>query len=270
MQEQQINRPRATSRTIFDATMVDQHSRSGSLESSSSSGGRAPLQTVYDATGETPALDPKAAGSSSPTKAPSKPPTIKTDLPLPKEDDYEYPPAQTPTTSTDNDIQARPRSTSRGHGRRSSTMMSRRSSVYERKLCWSLPSWLRRPLWAWLDRVMMVLSPEWLRTTILVWAVWCSMSLGEQSSRFLSSLSCLIAIISSAYTMFNVYLPKLLETGSAATVLGAEVPHAPGAKTLEQSLWDVVIFTVGGCPGAIVRLTSTRLKSRALLTTSCL
>jgi hypothetical protein len=47
--------------------------------------------------------------------------------------------------------------------------------------------------------------------------------------------------------MFNVFLPKLLETAS---------PHALEAvpKTLEQSLWDVVIFTVGGCPGAIVRL----------------
>jgi hypothetical protein len=38
--------------------------------------------------------------------------------------------------------------------------------------------------------------------------------------------------------MFNVFLPKLLETNSA--------------KTLEESLWDVVIFTIGGCPGAIV------------------
>lgn len=45
--------------------------------------------------------------------------------------------------------------------------------------------------------------------------------------------------------MFNVFLPKLLETGS-----GADGPLVP--KTLEESLWDVVIFTIGGCPGAIV------------------
>jgi len=43
--------------------------------------------------------------------------------------------------------------------------------------------------------------------------------------------------------MFNVFLPKLLETRSSSDV----------TQTLEQSLWDVVIFTIGGCPGAIVR-----------------
>lgn len=46
--------------------------------------------------------------------------------------------------------------------------------------------------------------------------------------------------------MFNVYLPKLLETGAADALTITE------AKTLEDSLWDVVIFTIGGCPGAIV------------------
>ncbi|KAF8895585.1 major facilitator superfamily domain-containing protein [Infundibulicybe gibba] len=106
-----------------------------------------------------------------------------------------------------------------------STAPSRRaSSIYERKVYRVLPRWLRRPLWAWWDRVLMVLSPDWARTTILVWATWCSMSL--------------------AYTMFNVYLPKLLETSPGSDLL------AP--KTLEQSLWDVVIFTIGGCPGAIL------------------
>lgn len=45
--------------------------------------------------------------------------------------------------------------------------------------------------------------------------------------------------------MFNVYLPTLLEGGATST------PDVP--KTIEASLWDVVIFTLGGCPGAIVR-----------------
>jgi len=71
---------------------------------------------------------------------------------------------------------------------------------------------------------MMVLAPEWLRTTVLVWSAWCAMSL--------------------AYTMFNVYLPKLLETRTGD---GDGVP-----QTLEQSLWDVMIFTIGGCPGALL------------------
>lgn len=86
-----------------------------------------------------------------------------------------------------------------------------------------LPRWVRRPLLAWLDRVGMVLAPEWFRTTVLMWGVWFFMSL--------------------AYTMFNVYLPKLLETGSSDDT---------STKSLEDSLWDVLIFTLGGCPGAIL------------------
>ena len=45
--------------------------------------------------------------------------------------------------------------------------------------------------------------------------------------------------------MFNVYLPKLLE-GRGNSLEGS-------ARTLEDSLWDVVIYAAGGCPGAIVR-----------------
>jgi hypothetical protein len=52
------------------------------------------------------------------------------------------------------------------------------SSVYERRVCGALPRWLRKPLWGWWDRVKMVLTPEWLRVTLLVWSVWCLVSLG--------------------------------------------------------------------------------------------
>lgn len=49
--------------------------------------------------------------------------------------------------------------------------------------------------------------------------------------------------------MFNVFLPKLLETTPGSKdVIMAET------KNLEESLWDVVIFTIGGCPGAIVSI----------------
>ena len=44
--------------------------------------------------------------------------------------------------------------------------------------------------------------------------------------------------------MFNVYLPKMLEMNSGAS---DTVP-----KTLEDTMWQVVIFTLAGCPGAIV------------------
>lgn len=55
-----------------------------------------------------------------------------------------------------------------------------------------------------------------------------------------------VLMMSIAYTMFNVFLPKLLETRSTST----DTDGAP--KTLEDSLWDVVIYSLGGCPGAIV------------------
>ncbi|OSC97208.1 MFS general substrate transporter [Trametes coccinea BRFM310] len=124
----------------------------------------------------------------------------------------------------------RPRPRAHSSGPRGGVRMSRRlstaSSFMESKTGRRLPRWIRRPLLAWIDRVAMVLSPEWLRTTLLVWAAWCAMSL--------------------AYTMFNVYLPKLLETRSPS----GGTDGAP--KTLEESLWDVVIYSLGGCPGAIL------------------
>ncbi|KIM54189.1 hypothetical protein SCLCIDRAFT_1222239 [Scleroderma citrinum Foug A] len=75
----------------------------------------------------------------------------------------------------------------------------------------------------WTDRFRKVLSPEWFATTILVWGMWLFISL--------------------AYTIFNVYFPKLLELSSSGD-------GAP--RSLEDNLWDVVIFTLGGCPGPIL------------------
>jgi hypothetical protein len=47
-----------------------------------------------------------------------------------------------------------------------------------------LPRWIRKPLHAWFKRLGMVLSPEWRRTTILVWVVWWAMSLGKFLGKF--------------------------------------------------------------------------------------
>ncbi|KAF5361087.1 hypothetical protein D9756_005095 [Leucocoprinus leucothites] len=97
--------------------------------------------------------------------------------------------------------------------------------MYEvHRKCRLLPRSMRKPLAVWWDRVSMVLEPEWFRTTVLVWAIWFSMSL--------------------AFTMFNVYLPKLLEMSG-----NVGVEHV---KSLEENLWDVMIFTLGGTPGAIL------------------
>ncbi|KIJ54356.1 hypothetical protein M422DRAFT_25278 [Sphaerobolus stellatus SS14] len=85
-----------------------------------------------------------------------------------------------------------------------------------------LPIWIAKPLAGWLDRLSTVLSPEWRTTTLLVWCIWFALSL--------------------AFTMFNVFLPKLLEGRSVSS------EH----KSLEETMWDVVIFTLGGCPGALL------------------
>lgn len=44
---------------------------------------------------------------------------------------------------------------------------------------WRVPIKVRAPVEAWFDRFGMVLGPEWLRTTLLVWGAWFGMSLGE-------------------------------------------------------------------------------------------
>ncbi|KAF7339216.1 MFS general substrate transporter [Mycena venus] len=77
-----------------------------------------------------------------------------------------------------------------------------------------LPHWARRLL----DRLQMVLVPEWRRTTILVWSTWCWMAF--------------------AFTIFTVFLPKLLE--------------ASGTKSLDESLWEVLISRIAGFPGSLL------------------
>jgi hypothetical protein len=128
-------------------------------------------------------------------------------------DDVDVPPAR-----------ARP---SRDRRARGDTFSSVRSSLYEAadRAYWVLPPRIRRPLGAWLGRFKMVLEPEWRRTTLLVWGAWWGIAL--------------------AFTMFNVYLPKMLETRRVVSL--AET------SSLEKTLWDVVIFTVAGCPGSVVR-----------------
>lgn len=54
----------------------------------------------------------------------------------------------------------------------------------------------------------------------------------------------------AAFTMFNVYLPKLLEARGGSTPTAS---LSESADNLEKSLWNVVIFALGGCPGAVVR-----------------
>lgn len=47
-----------------------------------------------------------------------------------------------------------------------------------------LPKMISRPLNGWLFRVKIVLSGEWRRTTLLIWWIWFSISLGRFPVRF--------------------------------------------------------------------------------------
>ncbi|EDR13122.1 uncharacterized protein LACBIDRAFT_308611 [Laccaria bicolor S238N-H82] len=40
------------------------------------------------------------------------------------------------------------------------------------------PPLLCQPLHSWWDCILLVLSPKWLRTSVLMWSTWCAMALG--------------------------------------------------------------------------------------------
>ena len=69
---------------------------------------------------------------------------------------------------------------SRSHRPRPSISRRRRSSVVSvsyKSVGW-LPRFIRKPLLAYVDRVSLVLAPEWMWKTLTIWAMWFSMSLG--------------------------------------------------------------------------------------------
>lgn len=146
--------------TVFDAGQLEDDPHAGTAQSSQDS---SRAVTDYHAVGESPtALDTHVFQSPVAEHPPTRPHATENKL-----DDV--------TTSAP---RLRPSLNVR-QSRRLSTASSRRaSSIYEKRGCGMLPRWARRPLLAWGDRVMLVLSPEWLRTTLLVWVAWWAMSLG--------------------------------------------------------------------------------------------
>jgi hypothetical protein len=46
------------------------------------------------------------------------------------------------------------------------------------------PRWIVRPVLAWVERMSIVLSPQWLRSTVLVSSAWCAIALGTQAFYF--------------------------------------------------------------------------------------
>ncbi|GAA5990038.1 hypothetical protein JCM11641_001483 [Rhodosporidiobolus odoratus] len=92
------------------------------------------------------------------------------------------------------------------------------------------PEWLDRLPSGWqpgvedyLARVRELLGDgEGRQTTMLVWGVW--------------------GLASAGYTIFNVFLPKFLES---------KLSNLP-ESTPEQTLWDYVLYTAAGLPGSII------------------
>lgn len=157
-------RPRATSTTIFDATIIEDRGQAPDAQNNITSG----LVTAYASTGETHGLEshnfspPFSRTTSSISITSAQKDAIAEDFSSVE---------QSLLSGPDDGIVIR------DHSRYSSTA-SRRSPMFEQHMRRMLPKWLRRPLMGWWDRVEMVLSPEWLRTTLLVWSTWCAMALG--------------------------------------------------------------------------------------------
>lgn len=158
--EVRSSRARADSRTVFDAGLIE-GSRPMSTDLENGSSSPSPLTTIYSSTGESP-------------KRNSPPLTTPTsEDPANENESAKEPP---PRSMADTTSRPTPREMM---ARRSSTASARSSVISQTSSCRFLPRWLRRPLRSWWTRVMMVLEPEWRRTTILVWSAWCAMSLGK-------------------------------------------------------------------------------------------
>ncbi|RIA86629.1 major facilitator superfamily domain-containing protein [Glomus cerebriforme] len=72
---------------------------------------------------------------------------------------------------------------------------------------------------------------QWISTTIIVWSMW--------------------GVISFGSVMFNLYLPKYLETlGKEENKL--EDKHINGSEAIREGLKDFIIYTIWGVPGAII------------------
>lgn len=153
-----LHRPRATSTTIVDASVIEDRIEPplGLVSENNWPG----LTIAYSSTGETYNSHDPSAGQALLPVAPN----------VLKESSGVDTGMEQPLLHNDGGgTTLNPRSDSR---------VSKRSSIYEEKVYHALPAFIRRPLIAWWDRVMMVLSPEWFTTTVLVWSTWFAMALG--------------------------------------------------------------------------------------------
>lgn len=84
-----------------------------------------------------------------------------------------------------------------------------------------------------------LLSPTWRRTTLLTWSIWASVTL--------------------AYTMFNVFLPKFLESklhkpvgGGGASPSPSPSPTEPGSNGDTAVMQDYLLYSLASLPGSLL------------------
>lgn len=113
---------------------------------------------------------------------------------------------------------------------------------------------------SWLQQMGKLFVPQWRRTVLLMWVIWGSMSLGEFAAMTVKGKS--VRADTPAYTMFNVWLPAVLESRASGE----------GDEAIKQALQEFVLYSgksglsrisalsqpahlspVAGCPGSIVR-----------------
>ncbi|WRT65227.1 uncharacterized protein IL334_002170 [Kwoniella shivajii] len=75
---------------------------------------------------------------------------------------------------------------------------------------------------SWLEQMKKLFVPQWRKTVILMWIIWGATSFG--------------------YTMFNVWLPSVLESKASGE----------GDEAIKEALGDYVLYSLAGCPGSII------------------
>ncbi|KLT44613.1 MFS general substrate transporter [Cutaneotrichosporon oleaginosum] len=73
----------------------------------------------------------------------------------------------------------------------------------------------------WQKQMAKLFSPRWRRTVILMWIIW--------------------GLMAFAYTMFNVWLPSVLESR-----------QGDGDNAIEGALKEYVLYAAAGCPGSVM------------------
>ncbi|KAG8785689.1 hypothetical protein FRB91_000445 [Serendipita sp. 411] len=109
---------------------------------------------------------------------------------------------------------------------------SNSASLRSTSLLMLIRRWIGVPIKAWYMRISGLLSGEWRNRTLLIWGIWMNMAL--------------------AYTIFNVFLPTLLEYRSKPVPENHGSRRAEVQSSLTSPLWEIVIFTLGGCPGSLL------------------